>query len=314
MSRPWLYGMLTSVMILWGLNVIAVKWIVSAFSPVTITSIRIFAASMTLMPIIVLGRLIKRPTGREFWHLLMISLTGVLAHHFFLAVGLANTTSANGGLILGTVPIVTSILASVMLGVRLSLFRIAGLISGFCGIFLIMVSQQDSTWHFSWGDIFMFGAVLAQAISFIFIRKITATMEAAVVTGLTQLFGSFLLFLVALQLEPLGLASLREGTLFDWSVVIASGVLATGIGHLVYNTAIQKVGPVEATVFLNMTPFFSLLGSALLLGETLLPQHFISFICIVAGVILGTGLVDEWYRQQKLKRQANIPSQKSVHK
>lgn len=309
MSRAWLYGLLTSVMIVWGLNVIAVKWIVDAFAPVTITSIRIFIASMSLWPLLVWGKLIQRPGGREVRYLSVIALSGVLAHHLCLAIGLANTSSANGGLILGTVPIVTSILATVMLGVRLSLFRMIGLLSGFSGILLIMLTQQNGNWQLASGDVFVFLAVLAQAVSFIFIRKITATMEAAAVTGLSQLFGSLLLFFVALQLEPHGLARLREGTLLDWSVVVASGVLATGVGHLVYNTAIQKVGTVEAAVFLNLTPFFSLLGSAWILGETLLVQHFFSFICIAMGVFLGTGIADEWvWRRKQRQKAAFTPS------
>ncbi|OJF16825.1 MAG: hypothetical protein A6D91_10970, partial [Bacillaceae bacterium G1] len=313
MSRPWLYGLLTGVMIVWGLNVIAVKWIVGAFAPVTITAVRIFIASMSLFPIVVFGRLLRRPNRREMRYLAVISLSGVLAHHLCLAIGLANTSSANGGLILGTVPIVTSILAAVMLGVRLSLFRIAGLLSGFAGILLIMLGRQNGDWHLAWGDIFLFLAVLAQAISFIFIKKITTTLEAVVVTGLTQLCGALLLFVAALQLEPYGLASLREGRWFDWSVVIASGVVATGLGHFIYNTAIQRVGTVEAAVFLNMTPLFSLLGSVWLLGETLLARHFLSFIFIVAGVFLGTGIADEWTfrRRQQRTRQRRTAAWKA---
>lgn len=311
MSRTWLYVSLTSVMITWGLNVIAVKWIVGAFAPVTITAIRIFTAAMSLLPLLVYWRLWKRPNRREWLYLLVIALSGVLGHHFFLAVGLANTSSANGGLILGTVPITTSILAAGLLGARLSLFRIAGLLSGFSGVFLIMLAQQSGSWRLSWGDLFVFLAVLTQAVSFIFIKKVTATLEAAYVTGLTQLFGSVLLFLAALRLEPYGLASLREGTSLDWGIVFASGVLATGVGHLVYNTAIQKVGTVEAAVFLNLTPFFSLLGSAWILGESLRPQHLISFLCIAAGVFLGTGIADEWLWRKKLKRQAAWPARKS---
>ncbi|MFO7263879.1 MAG: hypothetical protein A6D91_09865 [Bacillaceae bacterium G1] len=308
MSRTWLYVLLTSVMITWGLNVIAVKWIIGAFTPLTITAVRIFIASLSLLPILLLRRLIQRLNRKELLYLSLITLTGVFVHHFCLAVGLAQTSSANGGLILGTVPIVTSILAAVLLGVRLSFFRIAGLLSGFFGVLLIMLTQHSDTWHFSWGDLFVFLAVLAQAISFIFIKKVTATMEAAAVTGLSQLFGSLLLFFVALSLEPHGLASLREGTLFDWCVVLASGVLATGMGHFIYNTAIQKVGTVEAAVFLNMTPFFSLLGSVVLLGETLLAQHWISFLCVAAGVFLGTGIADEWMWNKKWQRPSTLDS------
>ncbi len=304
MTRTRLYILLTCVMVIWGLNVIAIKIIVSQFAPVTITALRIFTASLSLLPILIFRQLWQKLTRRETLYLFIISLSGVLGHHFFLSVGLANTSSANGGLILGTVPIATSMLAAVMLGERLSPFRIGGLASGFAGVFLIIVAKQTGSWHLSLGDLYVFFAVVAQAISFVFVKKATASLEAAYVTDLSQLFGSFLLFLLALQLEPHGLASLKQGTPLAWSVFFASGILATGLGHLLYNTAIHRVGTIESAVFLNLTPFFSLLGAVWLLGEPLHPEHLVSFLFIAAGVFLGTGIVDEWLLRKKLQRQA----------
>jgi len=304
LTRTRLYILLIGVMVIWGLNVIAVKFIVDQFAPVTITSLRIFTASLTLMPLLMARRLWRKLTRREMMYLFTISLTGILGHHFFLSVGLANTTSANGGLILGTIPIATSILAAVMLGERLSPFRIGGLLSGFAGVVLIVLAQQTGSWHLSMGDLFVFFAVVAQAISFVLVKKATATLEAAYVTGMSQLIGSFLLFLLALQLEPHGMASLTQGTLLAWSVFLASGVLATGLGHLLYNTAIHQVGTAEAAIFLNLTPLFSLLGAVWFLGEPLHPEHLVSFLFIAAGVFLGTGMVDESMHRRRMKRQA----------
>ncbi|AMQ21844.1 hypothetical protein A0V43_14250 [Geobacillus sp. JS12] len=46
MSKSFVYISLVLIMMIWGLNVIAIKILVEHFSPVTLTSFRIFTAGI----------------------------------------------------------------------------------------------------------------------------------------------------------------------------------------------------------------------------------------------------------------------------
>lgn len=166
-----MYGQLVLVMVLWGFNVIAIKVIVGQFAAVTITSFRIFLAAVIVYLILWARKQIRLPKKQEFLYIILISVTGVAAHHFFLSVGLTQTTASNSGLLLGTVPLFTSILASKLLEDKLSVMRIIGIVFGLSGVaFVILVGNIDGL-TLNIGDIYIFLAVLSQALSFIYIKK-----------------------------------------------------------------------------------------------------------------------------------------------
>ncbi|GIN19161.1 MAG TPA: EamA/RhaT family transporter [Bacillus bacterium] len=293
MKKWHLYILIIMVMVIWGFNVTAIKIIVSHFAPVTITSLRIFIAFLTLAPMLFYRSEINKLAKKDIIFIGLVAVFGVLGHHLFLSIGLSRTSASNGGLILGSVPIVTTVAAALFLGDRLTVFRVVGLIFGFSGVALIMLMQPGASLSFAVGDIFIFFAVLSQAISFILINKMSSTAGTQAVTGLSLMMGSGMLFAVSLAVEPAGLATLKTGNLTAWLVFFASGVIATAFGHLIYNHAIQKIGAGQASLFLNLSPFFSLVGAFLFLGEKIYSTQWIGFFFIVAGVVLGTGFLEQ---------------------
>lgn len=312
MRKSLIYGQLVLVMVVWGFNVVAIKLIVEQFSAVTITSFRIFVAASCVFLILWLSKQIRLPKREEIKYIILITLTGVLAHHFFLSVGLTQTSASNSGLILGLVPLCTSILASLMLKEKLSVTRIVGIIFGLVGVSIIILVGNTERFLFNLGDLFIFLAVLTQAISFIYIKKVTETMSSKLVTATTLLIGSFMLFILSLVMEPNGLSSLKNGTLAGWSIFLGSAILATAVGHFLYNHAIQFIGPGQSSIFMNLSPFFALLGSFLFLGENLYVTHFLGFIFIVAGVILGSGIVERSINKKKVERNEEYRERKKA--
>ena len=285
-------------MIIWGLNVTAIKMIVTHFPAVTITSARIFVAFLSISPILFVGKLFRKLTKKELALILCITVTGVLGHHTFLSVGLSKTMASNAGLILGAVPLSTSIFAMLILGERFTVHRLLGIIFGMIGVAMIVLAGSEEGLKLRVGDLYIVLAVITQAISFIFIKMASKTIDVRLITGITFFFGSVLLFAVSLGLEPGGVAQLAGGPLYVWIVFFASGIVATGVGHLLYNNAIKHIGPTETSVFLNMTPFFSLVGAYVFLGETFVLTHLFGFIFIVAGVVFGTGVVEQFVHRK----------------
>jgi drug/metabolite transporter (DMT)-like permease len=305
MHKGLLYGMLLCLMMIWGFNVIAIKVLVSYFEPVTITAFRIFVAGLVVLIFLFIKGMFRKITKQELVYITLITLTGVLGHHFFLASGLAETTASNGGLILGLVPLTTSVFAMLFLGDRVTVLRFIGILLGFAGVTLIVLNGSGSLGGASIGDLYILLAVISQATSFVFIKKITKTLDARFVTGIMLLIGSILLFFVSTQLEPAGLQSLKLAPGWVWLVFLGSAVLATGLGHMVYNSAIHQLGAGQTAIFINLTPFFSLTGSYLFLGEMIYLGQIFGFIFIVAGVVLGTGVLEHrrYYEEVEVKQQ-----------
>ena len=132
-------------------------------------------------------------------------------------------------------------------------------------------------------------------------------MNPVLLTGYMLFIGSLVLFVMGLIMEPSGLASLTNTTPYIWVIFLFSAIFATGLGHMVYNYAISQIGAAEASIFLNLNTLFSIVGAALLLGEIIKPVHYLGFILIVSGVILGSGTLEAMILQRKNRKIALHP-------
>jgi drug/metabolite transporter (DMT)-like permease len=292
LHKGFLYGLLLGLMMIWGFNVIAIKVLVEHFSAVTITAFRIFTAGVVVIAFLIAKKEFRKINLKEAFFIVCIALTGVLGHHTFLALGLSETTASNTGLILGLVPLTTAVFAMLFLGDKLTVLRMIGIISGLAGVSFIVLNGRGGLGAASIGDLFVFFAVISQAISFIFIKKAAKTVDSRLITGIMLVVGSLFLFLLGRQLEPRGLETFGGTPAWVWLVFLASAVLATGLGHMLYNRAIHRLGAGETAIFINLTPFFALTGSYFFLGETIELAQIFGFIFIVVGVLLGTGALE----------------------
>lgn len=278
-------------MVVWGFNVSAVKILVTYFPPAFMQGTRIFIAGLSVILLLWLSKSLKKVTRKNIVGLLIASVVGVVGHHLFLAVGLTSTTATNAGLILGLIPLCTSVLAMIFLNEKLTLTKSLGIFMALIGVYLIVMNEQGRLNDLSIGDLYVLGGVITQAISFILIKKLTANIESRQMTGMMLVFGSIMLLVISFFSEPHEAIVFNEIPTYIWWVLLASAVIATGLGHMVYNYAIHQLGASSTSLFINLSPFFSVVGSVLFLGEQIHVKHIIGFAFIISGVILGTGAV-----------------------
>ncbi|WP_257723006.1 DMT family transporter [Anoxybacillus sp. B2M1] len=53
----------------------------------------------------------------------------------------------------------------------------------------------------------------------------------------------------------------------------------------------------EAAIFINLSPFFSLVASSLFLGETVQMVQWLGFLLVVIGVLFASGALEQGMRQ-----------------
>ncbi len=298
LSKGLLYILLFLLMVIWGFNVSAIKILVTYFPPVFIQGVRVFLAGLVVIVVLILSKRFERISRKNALGIFVVALFGVFGHHLFLALGLTLTTGSNTGLILGLVPLFTSIFAMIFLKELLTFFKVIGILSALSGVYFIILKGNGPVSGFSLGDLYIFGAVITQAISFIVIKKLTTNLDSRQMTGIMLIFGALMMFGFSLWIEPVEISQFQQ-PMYVWLVLLASAVFATGLGHMLYNYAIQQLGAGSTAIFINLTPFFSLLGSALFLGEKIVLEQLIGFVLIVIGVILGTGMLEGTFRSLK---------------
>ncbi|MGF3104952.1 DMT family transporter [Rossellomorea sp. DUT-2] len=302
MKKWQTYLILVFIMLIWGFNVPALKVLVSEFTPVTITSLRIFTAGITVFIILGIMGKIRKPTAKELLFIISGGLLNVVSHHYFLSVGLTGTSSTNGGLILGTGPLLTALMATIILRNRPTVIKIIGFLSGSVGVVIIVLSGGEGLGGLKTGDLFIFISIFSQALSFIIISRAAKTLDPRLLTGYMLVFGSVVLFAISLFTEPGAIKELGNASSSIWLLFFASAILATAVGHMIYNHSIGKIGAAETSIFLNLNTFFSLVGAAIFLNETVTFYHLIGLVFIVLGVVCGSGTLEEIVIRRKQKR------------
>ncbi|HEX7063728.1 MAG TPA: DMT family transporter [Bacillales bacterium] len=297
LSKALTYGLLFLVMFFWGFNVIAIKILVVHFPPVMITSLRILLAGLIVLAILIFQRKLRALSAKEWIYTALGGLLGMVANQSLLAVGLERVTASNAALILALVPLTTSILAMVFLGDRLTILRLIGIFFGLTGICFVILEGSGGIGGISMGAIYIFGAMFSQASSFIWINKATKTLQPGQATAVMLTLGAVILFGISLFLEPSGTTQLDQGSIGVWLVFLLSAVFATALGQNLYNMAIHRLGAGQTAIFINLIPFFSLVGSVLFLDEEIAWFQILGFLFIVTGVVFGTGYIDERLRK-----------------
>ncbi len=294
-----IYILLLLVMLMWGLNLSALKVLVEAIDPMLLTSFRIMTAGIVVLIICAVMGIFRLPRKHEWLVIFYIAIFNVVLHHSFVAVGLELTSGLNGGLILGMMPLVTVMMTVIILRQRVTWLRVSGFILGFIGVVVTTLTGADGLAAVSLGDFIVFLAVIVQGFSFVLISKLKPTFDPRLATGYMLLLGSVFIFILS---QAFG-SEIQEITyLLDWklgAVFLFSAVLASAFGHMTYNYAIKKVGPAEAALFINMNTLFAIIGASIFLNEVITISHVVGFIFILSGIFIGTGAVEHMLLKRK---------------
>ena len=299
MNQWKIYGILVFVMFIWGFNLPAVKYLVSEVQPVTMTAFRIFVASLTVFAILGVFKLVRKPTTQEWKYIVLGAMLNVVGHHYFLSIGLTQTAGSTAGLILGTGPVLTAVLVSLLLRIYPSKLQWLGFVLGLGGVSATILAGGEGAGGFSLGDIFVFLAILTQVFSFIVISKAAKTLDPRLLTAYMFLVGSVVLFLISLVQEPGEIVEFLDVPSMFWLAFFGSGMIGTAVGHMLYNYSVGQAGPSKAAIFINLNTLFTLVGSSVFLGEDITTRHIFGLVLIVAGVIFGSGAAEDMWRKRK---------------
>lgn len=298
-------SLLLFVVIIWGLNVVMVKYLSGFFPPLELATYRIGAAAVLLGVVVWKMYGFVKLSLKEWLYIAGIAVSGIFLHQIALSAGIKTTDASTSSLILGLNPLATSLLAYAIFREPLTLRKISGVALGFLGVALVIFGdswEKTASLTFGKGELLVFVSMLVYVISGMFIKKATQTTPVLVVTGYSHVLATVLLLLVT------GGQSLIKGEIaalptdwFVWGVLLFSGWVATALGAIWWNSGIRLIGAGRTAMFLNGMPIMSLLFSVLLLGESITWVHGIGFLMAFFAIYLGTS-----QGKLNMKRQGEI--------
>ena len=269
----------------WATNAVAGRWLRADIGPVTLSALRFTLATVLFGFMLQTLPREERRYGKDKWWILGMSLTGVVGFSILYYLGLRYSTAVNGSLIQGFSPLITALLAGLIIHEPVSKREKAGAVLGFIGI-VGLISGGSLTFllqlQFNPGDLFLLASATLWPFYSIFGRRVmrhrspVSTMALSNFLALPVLYiaAAFELHYVPLNLRPETIAAIAHVC-----------IVPTIVGFWCWNRSVQVLGAGRAMIFYNTLPLYGVFMGALLLGEPLGMVHL-----VFGGMIIGGGL------------------------
>lgn len=229
---------------------------------------------------------LKQLSRRDLLLLLLQAFFGVWVFNIFLFFGLKYLSSANSGILLGTVPAIVTILSAIFYKESMGIKQWIGVTLAMISVWLVQSSQSSFQSIYSYegilGVIFVMLAAIGEAF-FLFISKATSSRVNPIVSAmLISAFGFVLLTPLALwegwQFE------FRQLTSTDWLIVVYFGIGITFLGYILWFKGVSMIPVGKAAVFTAVMPISAVFLSIVFLEEELHFSHLLSLGLIVLAI------------------------------
>jgi drug/metabolite transporter (DMT)-like permease len=284
-----IYLRLTCVPILWGGTFIAGRVISAHLPPATAGFIRFVFATLALVAALHFTeglRAITTLTRRQLLGTMALGATGILAYNLLFFTALSVLPAGRTSLIIALNPVVTLLLAAVLMGERLHFTRWLGVALALLGVWVVVTRGDLSqiAQSLGKGELSMFGAVCAWAVYTLLGRKLLQGLSPVLATLWAAIWGTLFLGLLALRDIPhVHAASFTPEV---WAGLVFLGVFGTAVAFVWYYEGIRQLGAARTVVFNNLVPIFGVLLGWLILGEVLSLSLLVGGVMAVGGVFL----------------------------
>lgn len=294
---------------LWGTGIGIAKYLLSSFTidSVTLVYTRFFFTALLMLPLMIYFLIssyqTKTPVPKQqaSYNLLLkdkkligillivaITISGVVVNNSIFYLGLEYTLASDSALIVGLSPIISIILANLIIKQPFKRNHLLGSVFGLLGVGLIIGLQiVDVNFSRLIGDLIIFCAITLWSSSFIFSKKASESgYSAFAITFYSIMIGVICMTPIIFMFENVSAIILLILNFRFLLAMLFYGLLSGALGYSLWYGNIQKLGPVETAIFLDSMPFWTILFSVLFLHEMLTIFHILGLLLISIGVVV----------------------------
>ncbi len=278
---------LLGLVTIWGANFTVVKSTLAELAPMAFNAIRLTGASTLtlLLTYLIEGNLSLVPHDRV--QVLLLGLAGNGLYQILFIKGIALTRAGHASLILSSTPLFVALLGTVRRSESLVWRNWAGIALGLAGIFLLVTSGSGFGLSSSTGtgDVLILAATIAWAVYTLFSRELTERNSVLKVTAWSLASSTPLNVLAAIP--ELRSQDWHAVSVQGWLGLLYSAVLAIGIGYVIWNTGVHRLGSARTSLYSYLTPLVAVMVAWIFLGESMQPLQALGAVGILLGVALG---------------------------
>jgi drug/metabolite transporter (DMT)-like permease len=285
------YSALSAAVVFWGLSFVATKVALETIPTFTLIFFRFSIAGCLFLVVSAARGGLPKLSRRAHLKLFVMALFEPGLYFVFETIGLQYTTAPKASLIIATVPVAVLIFARLLIGERIRVMSLLGILASLVGIGVLIAGDPQFRWalggHLT-GDLLIIGAVITAALYMVGARDLGREYSAWTITCF-QIFYGALFYAPMFFVESSGL---------DWGDVTVSSILAaiyltvfaTVAAFLCYNFGLTRIQASRAAVFINGIPVVTAFAAWVVLGERLTALQAFGGALVLFGVWLTNAL------------------------
>ncbi len=266
---------------LWGLGFTIAKaaFVYVSFPPILLMAFRFGLTALLLV------WFVKPPFGmmmKIFW----IAVVSATIQYSLTFTGLDGLDASTAVIIVQLEAPFIAVLAAVVLKDRLGARRTLGMVLAFLGVILTAGEPRVQ------GDllpVFMVaGGAFMWAVGQIMVKNLGGQVGGFTLIAWVALFATPQLFVSSWIFEEGQMQAMATAGWIGWGAVIYMGLIMTALGYAVWYHLVGKFQVNQVMPFLLLVPVSSIIGSMVILGESLSPREMIGSAIVIAGVWIIT--------------------------
>ena len=267
---------------LWGASFLFGKLALEDLGVTHLTLLRFGLASLALLPYALAKRV--RPKRRDLPLFLLAGFLTVPATFLVQFAGLSLTSASVAALMVGTLPPMIALAASVLYQERLG--RVGWMAVGLSSVGVVLTVGAPGATGNDWlGDALVLLSLLAVVGWTMLGKRLVRTYPPVAATAYIFAFGTLTLLPISLLWEGVPSLNLPPGA---WVSVAMLGIACSAITNGLWNWGLRYVPASRAGVYLNLEPLVGVLLGVVVLGERLGPLAVLGGALILAGAALAS--------------------------
>jgi drug/metabolite transporter (DMT)-like permease len=286
---------LVLVNLMWAFQFSGAKIATERLGPVAVALIPLALSTILFAPLIRVSRgKTPRPRfTRVVWRdLFLASMLGIIPAQLGLTWGVEHSLASNASVLTLTIPVLTAVMAVILLGERMTPVRWLSFGLAICGVLMASDIQWGSVAIFRGtyllGNLLIFASCLGSAFFNTYSKKLLETFNPVELLVYSFLITDLELLILMLLFERPRISEFVSLGLGVWASLLIIAILSLSLSTLLYFWVIDKIDVTQASLSIYLLPIFGVLLSTVIVKEKITPSLVFGGLLVCAGTFLVT--------------------------